>query len=211
VDEPGHEEGWYKDPYGLHIDRWMSDGKPTRLVRDGDRESDDEPPASRPTQPLVRSLRVARRPEGGTLVDFTMPAGGVGALGSAPRVGGRLGRAVTFPLRRVTARIEKHRQSPESYADPVARSGVARTWLLNNGWDIRIEERHDLPPLPMRSRIAMQRPTSWYWVHLVSLEDPDCVFPDYSSAVTVEEAIIHAQARYAQQAKHGSGPAAARS
>jgi hypothetical protein len=27
------EEGWYVDPYGLHDDRWISDGTPTVLVR----------------------------------------------------------------------------------------------------------------------------------------------------------------------------------
>ena len=37
-------QGWYRDPYGLHTDRWMSDGTPTALVRDGRIESRDEPP-----------------------------------------------------------------------------------------------------------------------------------------------------------------------
>ncbi len=39
-----HEEGWYVDPFELHEARWMSDGKPTSLVRDGDVESQDPPP-----------------------------------------------------------------------------------------------------------------------------------------------------------------------
>ena len=38
-------EGWYKDPFGLHEDRWMSDGHPTKLVRDGGAESYDAPPS----------------------------------------------------------------------------------------------------------------------------------------------------------------------
>ncbi len=37
-------EGWYVDPYGLHEARWISDGNPTNLVRDGDIESKDPPP-----------------------------------------------------------------------------------------------------------------------------------------------------------------------
>jgi hypothetical protein len=37
-------EGWYLDPYQIHHDRWMSAGRPTRLVRDGQTESYDEPP-----------------------------------------------------------------------------------------------------------------------------------------------------------------------
>ncbi|HUA40546.1 MAG TPA: hypothetical protein VMA32_03200 [Streptosporangiaceae bacterium] len=37
-------EGWYRDPYVLHQDRWFSDGQPTKLVRDDGQESYDEPP-----------------------------------------------------------------------------------------------------------------------------------------------------------------------
>lgn len=37
-------EGWYTDPFDRHEARWMSDGRPTKLVRDGHQESYDEPP-----------------------------------------------------------------------------------------------------------------------------------------------------------------------
>ena len=37
-------EGWYKDPYGKHDDRWLSAGEPTSLVRDAGIESRDPPP-----------------------------------------------------------------------------------------------------------------------------------------------------------------------
>jgi hypothetical protein len=37
-------EGWYRDPYAIHEDRWMSEGQPTKLVRDGGTESYDPPP-----------------------------------------------------------------------------------------------------------------------------------------------------------------------
>jgi len=37
-------QGWYRDPYGLHENRYISDGVPTKLVRDGERESYDPPP-----------------------------------------------------------------------------------------------------------------------------------------------------------------------
>ena len=37
-------EGWYTDPYALHEARWLSNGKPTKLVRDGEATSYDEPP-----------------------------------------------------------------------------------------------------------------------------------------------------------------------
>ena len=37
-------EGWSTDPYALHDARWLSNGKPTKLVRDGEATSYDEPP-----------------------------------------------------------------------------------------------------------------------------------------------------------------------
>jgi hypothetical protein len=43
-------EGWYTDPYAHHEARWLSAGKPTKLVRDGGVESYDEPPDEEPTQ-----------------------------------------------------------------------------------------------------------------------------------------------------------------
>lgn len=44
-----HEEGWYTDPFARHDARWMSAGTPTKLVRDGDVESYDEPPDEEPS------------------------------------------------------------------------------------------------------------------------------------------------------------------
>ena len=35
--------GWFKDPYGRHEARWISEGRPTSLVRDGTREANDAP------------------------------------------------------------------------------------------------------------------------------------------------------------------------
>jgi len=37
-------QGWYDDPFRLHEARYFSAGKPTKLVKDGDVESYDEPP-----------------------------------------------------------------------------------------------------------------------------------------------------------------------
>jgi hypothetical protein len=37
-------EGWYTDPFGRHEARWISSGRPTPLVRDGNVESHDDPP-----------------------------------------------------------------------------------------------------------------------------------------------------------------------
>ncbi len=48
-------EGWYRDPFDIHIDRWISDGRPTALVRDGDQEGHDPPPDRAFTGPLVEA------------------------------------------------------------------------------------------------------------------------------------------------------------
>jgi hypothetical protein len=37
-------QGWYEDPFRLHQARYFSGGRPTKLVRDGNVESYDEPP-----------------------------------------------------------------------------------------------------------------------------------------------------------------------
>jgi hypothetical protein len=47
-------EGWFRDPYGVHQDRWYSIGRPTPLVRDDGVESTDPaPPGPAPGGPLV--------------------------------------------------------------------------------------------------------------------------------------------------------------
>jgi hypothetical protein len=43
-------EGWCTDPFGRHEARWLSRGTPTKLVRDGEVESYDEPPDEEPTR-----------------------------------------------------------------------------------------------------------------------------------------------------------------
>lgn len=47
-------EGWCTDPYGRHEARWMSDSKPTKLVRDAGVESYDEPPDEPPKRVAER-------------------------------------------------------------------------------------------------------------------------------------------------------------
>jgi hypothetical protein len=44
-------QGWYQDPYGVHAQRWVSNGQPTALVRDGGVESYDPPAAAGPPGP----------------------------------------------------------------------------------------------------------------------------------------------------------------
>jgi hypothetical protein len=74
-------QGWYRDPYGIHEDRWFSDGRATRLVRDIDVESYDEPPSSEPPEPLVPvpsrpgDNTDSRRADAATRVDQAYDAG----------------------------------------------------------------------------------------------------------------------------------------
>jgi hypothetical protein len=56
---PMKAQGWYRDPYGVHEDRYFSDGKPTKLVRDGGAESYDPPP---PRPPDVEPDEMTPRP-----------------------------------------------------------------------------------------------------------------------------------------------------
>jgi hypothetical protein len=49
----GQAQGWYRDPYGLHEDRWVSGGQLTDLVRDQGRESFDDSLSYRPPGPFV--------------------------------------------------------------------------------------------------------------------------------------------------------------
>ena len=68
-------EGWYTDPFGRHEARWMSDGSPTKLVRDGDEESYDAPPDEEPT---VTPTRIAegQASDGSDLIRSDDPASG---------------------------------------------------------------------------------------------------------------------------------------
>ena len=50
-------QGWYRDPYGVHEDRYFSDGQPTKLVRDGSVECYDPPPPGPPKTHLVEVSR----------------------------------------------------------------------------------------------------------------------------------------------------------
>jgi hypothetical protein len=48
-------EGWFIDPFGRHEQRWISDGRPTTLVRDGGVEGHDDPPDRRVHGEMVRA------------------------------------------------------------------------------------------------------------------------------------------------------------
>ncbi len=59
-------QGWYRDPYGVHEDRYFSDGHPTKLVRDGAVEAYDAPPPGPPERQLVEVSANQDAPADGT-------------------------------------------------------------------------------------------------------------------------------------------------
>jgi hypothetical protein len=63
-------QGWYRDPYLLHEDRWFSDGQPTQLVRDAGAELRDPPPPGPPQAELVEV------PHSGARDDDELPGAG---------------------------------------------------------------------------------------------------------------------------------------
>jgi len=61
-------EGWYLDPYGLHEERWYSNGTATSLVRDAHVESHDPPPEQPPpNSTLVRKAADPNSQDAGDL------------------------------------------------------------------------------------------------------------------------------------------------
>jgi hypothetical protein len=56
-----HAQGWYRDPYLVHEDRYFSAGQPTKLVRDGGIEDYDPPPDGPPKAELAGAERDAIR------------------------------------------------------------------------------------------------------------------------------------------------------
>ncbi|HEY5110618.1 MAG TPA: hypothetical protein VII96_13505 [Acidimicrobiales bacterium] len=54
--DPNPAEGWYRDPYGIHEQRWFSGGRPSALVRDEAVESNDPPPGTPLPETPVRAL-----------------------------------------------------------------------------------------------------------------------------------------------------------
>lgn len=51
-------EGWYKDPYGRHENRWFSNGRATDLVSNAGHTSHDEPVGDVLDAPLVEADEV---------------------------------------------------------------------------------------------------------------------------------------------------------
>jgi hypothetical protein len=58
--------GWFDDPYGRHEARWMSDGWPTSLVRDGTVEKTDPLPDQLSGVPLVQAQSPRSAPTPGS-------------------------------------------------------------------------------------------------------------------------------------------------
>jgi hypothetical protein len=65
--QPEDEEGWFTDPFGRHEARWMSNGTPSKLVRDQGVESYDEPPDE---APLYAAERIAENVDASGAADL---------------------------------------------------------------------------------------------------------------------------------------------
>lgn len=51
-------QGWFVDPFGVHEQRWFSQGRTTALVRDGRAEAQDPPPDGPVPGPLVNVVAI---------------------------------------------------------------------------------------------------------------------------------------------------------
>lgn len=49
-------QGWHLDPFGIHEQRWISQGRPSDLVRDNGVESMDSAPDVAPSLPFVKVM-----------------------------------------------------------------------------------------------------------------------------------------------------------
>jgi Protein of unknown function (DUF2510) len=54
-------QGWQADPYGLHEQRWFSEGMPTRLIRNGGVTGQGPIPEGRPSLDVERQLPAAEQ------------------------------------------------------------------------------------------------------------------------------------------------------
>jgi len=87
-------QGWFVDPFGIHDQRWFSQGTATALVRDGKSDSQDPPPDGVLPGPLVRAVAPSRTDAPGVdtrRVDHrgidVAPAGHVDPVGRPARPG----------------------------------------------------------------------------------------------------------------------------
>jgi hypothetical protein len=86
-------EGWCTDPFGRHEARWISSGRPTFLVRDGNVESYDEPPDQEPSVVAERIVPVGShnsiRRADDTQLEYFDPQRLIDAAEAGVDVGGR--------------------------------------------------------------------------------------------------------------------------
>ena len=160
VDDDTLAEGWYLDPYGVHQQRWISEGRPSNLVRDGDQESKDEPPDRPPSHPYVEipfnsadspgrsdlrraddiQLQAVIKPRmyGNSVLD------GMLVLPNAARP---LGRTVPPPIEQPFERKLRHqarKETLEATVEPLVRKGGALPQITKPG-PTRLFTRPDLP------------------------------------------------------------------
>jgi hypothetical protein len=98
-----NQEGWFTDPFGRHEARWLSNGTPTKLVRDGETEFYDAPPAEEPSQTPERIEEEEERVEGQDLLRADDPGSNGGSLkermAEAAEFGATWGSDIAMPGR----------------------------------------------------------------------------------------------------------------
>lgn len=114
-------QGWYEDPFRLHEARYFSAGRPTRLVRDGDAESYDQPPDE--GTPVSGTLNRAEASDPDPVGDD-----GLAYARRRPRVGVLTAVAVVAVAGVVTAAVVAGKPAP---APVPATEAVAYTATMN--------------------------------------------------------------------------------
>jgi hypothetical protein len=125
-------QGWFDDPFRLHEARYFSAGRPTKLVRDGDVESYDEPPGEGVPgsgAAAASGHAVSRTPNRAEADDPNPSGDGVSAYGRRrPRVGMRTAVAVIAIAGVVTAAVIVGKSRP---ATVPATEAMAYTATMN--------------------------------------------------------------------------------
>ncbi|HTU38041.1 MAG TPA: hypothetical protein VMF35_08485 [Acidimicrobiales bacterium] len=125
------QEGWYTDPFGRHEARWLSDGVPTKLVRDRGVESYDDPPDTPPTQ----AWKPIEAPPGALTAVDTLRADDVEREMTHPDRKDYASQALTTAAHPWLLTPRTARRSPLDYvpAPPVPVSTLRRVALVAGG------------------------------------------------------------------------------
>jgi hypothetical protein len=136
-------QGWFVDPFGIHEQRWISQGNPTALVRDGRVEAQDAPPDLAVTGPLVPAKPPPRQ---GAPSDDLLRAGDRAGTGGDPpdeipgdqfdffgdpAIGGTMGMSPALPMSAVAGSLAIN---PMDLGGPTTPRRIVRArWIALGG------------------------------------------------------------------------------